>query len=280
MRQTSGSVVCPSCGRLVGVQDAECYHCGRRNPGMWGFTPILRRLGQDMGLSAVVLGACTILYLLALALDPYGIEMTGILRFLSPSIESSFVLGASGPVPVFGYGRWWTLASAGWLHGGVLHIVFNMMWIRQLAPATAHLYGPGRTTLIYVVSGVAGFAASSFAPFLPVFINNIMGVGRITLGASAALFGLLGALIHYSRRTGQSQMGQQLWGWVIAFLVFGLVIDGVDNWAHLGGFAGGWGLAYLLDPLKPERIDHLVGGVVALLLSLVAVIVSVWTGLP
>ena len=45
---------------------------------------------------------------------------------MSPGNESLFVLGASGALPVFGYGRWWTVLSASWLHGSVLHIVFNM----------------------------------------------------------------------------------------------------------------------------------------------------------
>jgi len=48
-RQTTGSVVCTSCGRLVGVNDETCYNCGRRNPGLWGFGPLLRRLGNDLG---------------------------------------------------------------------------------------------------------------------------------------------------------------------------------------------------------------------------------------
>jgi hypothetical protein len=46
-RQTTGSVVCASCGYLVGVRDETCYHCGRRNPGLWGFAPALRSLGND-----------------------------------------------------------------------------------------------------------------------------------------------------------------------------------------------------------------------------------------
>jgi rhomboid protease GluP len=248
---------------------------------MWGFTPVLRSLGQDMGLSAIVTTGCTVLFLLALALDPSGIDLTSFLGFLAPSIESSFVVGASGPVPVFQYGRWWTLLTASWLHGSLLHIVFNMMYIRQLAPAVAHLYGPGRATVIYLVAGVGGFVASTCSIFFPGFIVRIMGGGGgFTLGASAALFGLLGALVHYSRRTGSSAMGQQIWSWVIAFFIFGFVMKGVDNWAHLGGFLTGWALSAFFDPLRPERIDHLMAGLVGLLLTVLALGYSVWTGLP
>ena len=48
-RQKTGSVVCASCGSLVGVRDEKCYNCGQRNPGMWGFAPMLRSLGNDLG---------------------------------------------------------------------------------------------------------------------------------------------------------------------------------------------------------------------------------------
>jgi rhomboid protease GluP len=278
-RQTSGSVVCPSCGKLVGVHDAKCFHCGRPHPGMWGFAPLLRHLGQDFGFGSVVIGGSVLLYLAMLAVDPSGVKMGGLLSMLAPSNGAMRLFGASGFVPVVVEGRWWTLLSAGWLHAGLLHILFNMLWVRQLAPPLAELYGPGRAVLIYTVSGVCGFTMSSFAPFLPRIFTAIMGVGAVTLGASAALFGILGALVHYSRRVGHSAMGQQVWVWAIALFAFGFVMRGIDNWAHLGGFAGGWVMSHWLDPLKPERGDHLIAGLLALALSAAAIVASVVTGL-
>src|SRR5438876_3833993 len=65
-RRTSGSVVCPSCGSLVGVRDDKCYTCGRSNPGLWGFAPALRQLGTDLGFVPMVVGACSVLYVLTL----------------------------------------------------------------------------------------------------------------------------------------------------------------------------------------------------------------------
>ena len=65
-RQKSGSVVCASCGSLVGVRDDQCYQCGRRNPGLWGFGPAIRRLGQDLGFVQFVTGACIVVYALTL----------------------------------------------------------------------------------------------------------------------------------------------------------------------------------------------------------------------
>ena len=147
-RQTEGSVICTSCGVLVGVNDDTCYNCGRRNPGLWGYGPALRRLGHDLGFVPIVIGATVTLYVLSLLLS--GMSMQAM---LSPSTEILFLLGASGAVPVFTFGRWWTVLTAGWLHAGVLHVLFNVLWIRQLAPAVADLYGPGRMVIIYTISG-------------------------------------------------------------------------------------------------------------------------------
>ncbi len=182
-------------------------------------------------------------------------------------------------MPVFGFGRWWTVLSAAWLHAGVLHILFNMMWVRDLAPATARLYGPGRAVIIYTVSAIAGFTASSlagaFLPFLPRFLS---GAG-FTVGASAPIFGLVGALLYYGRRGGSSHIGQQAKSLAITMAIFGFIIPGIDNWAHGGGFAGGWLAARWLDPLKPERADHVLVALVCLVLSLLSVGFSVVYGL-
>ena len=258
-RQTSGSVVCPSCGRLVGVQEAACPHCGRRNPGMFGFGRLFQGLGQNFGFTQVVMAGCIVLYLVSLVLDPANVVWFRGWSILQPSPVGMISLGASGAVPVLEQGWWWTIFSASWLHANLLHIGFNMLWVRQLAPATERLFGPGRMVLIYFVAGATGFATSTLAG------------SPLTLGASAAIFGLLGALVRYGRRTGSSAIGRQAWTWAAMLFVFGLAMRGVDNFAHFGGFAGGYLMAIWLDPLKPERTDHLIAAVVALLISALAV---------
>jgi rhomboid protease GluP len=231
-----------------------------------------------MGFTTLVMWICGALFLATLVSDVEGIRTGGLLSFLSPSIESLFLFGASGAVPVFGFGRWWTVLSAAWLHGGVLHILFNLYWVRNLAPGTAQLYGPGRTAIIYVVSAVTGFLASSvagaFLPFLPSFLR---GAG-FTVGASAPIFGLLGALLYYGRR-GSSHVSQQAKSLAIVLLIFGFVMPGIDNWAHLGGLGGGYLMAKILNPLKPERGDHVLIAVGLLVASLLAVLASVVLGL-
>ncbi|HZI79149.1 MAG TPA: rhomboid family intramembrane serine protease [Vicinamibacterales bacterium] len=263
-RQRSGSVLCTSCGVLVAVNDATCYNCGRRNPGLWGWAPALRALGHDVGFMPFIVGACGVIYVLSLAIS--GGSFGGM---LSPSGPVLNYLGNSGAVPVFIQGRWLTLLSAGWLHGNILHIVFNMMWVRQLVPATADLYGPGRTVIIYTVSSVSGFLLSStigfFLPGLPFFGASY------TVGASAAIFGLLGAVVYYGRRSGSRAASSQAWSYALTAGAMGFIMSGVDNSAHIGGFAGGYFAGRLLDPLKPERIDHIFTAMVCLLASMVSI---------
>jgi rhomboid protease GluP len=277
-RQRTGSVICTSCGVLVGVNDATCYNCGRRNPGLWGFSPLLRALGNDLGFVPFVIGTCVVLYVLTLISSGNAVGMRGILGFLAPSLPSTVLYGASGSIPVFSLGRWWTLLSAGWLHGSFLHILFNMMWVRDLAPVIAELYGPGRMVIVYTVASVCGFALSSFAgAYVPGFL--FLQGSNVTLGASAAIFGLMGALVYYGRRTGSRHITSQATSFAVSAAIFGFLMPGIDNYAHLGGFAGGYLMGLLLDPLKPERIDHMALAVGCLALSLLSVAASVLFGL-
>jgi rhomboid protease GluP len=275
LRQKWGSVVCPSCGTLVGVNDGQCLTCGRRNPGLWGFAPLLNRLGRDLGFTQFVIGACVTLYMLMLVADPSGISTGGFLNFLSPSSRALFLFGESGALPVFAFGRWWTVLTAGWLHAGLLHIFFNMMWIRQLAPPTSEMYGPSRMIIIYTIAGIVGFTASTLAgAFIP-----ILGGAGFTVGASAPIFGLLGALVYYGRRSGSSVVGDQAKSWAVMLFIFGFFFPGVDNWAHLGGFVGGYATAKFLDPLRPERLDHLIMALVCLAVTAIGILFSIVDGL-
>src|SRR5258708_13523075 len=108
-RRTSGSVVCPSCGSLVGVRDEKCYSCGRSNPGLWGFGPALRKIGADFGFAQMVIGACATLWVVMLLLSGSGICTGSLCAARSPSPNVLFLFVASGPFPVFAAGRWRTV---------------------------------------------------------------------------------------------------------------------------------------------------------------------------
>lgn len=283
-RPTSGSIVCPTCGRLVGVRDEKCLGCGRTNPGMWGLAPILQRFGRDFGFAELVIGICGTLYVLTILYDPKAaLEVRSILAIGSPSTEATIIFGASGAAPILLFDRWWTVLSAAWLHGGIIHIGFNMMWIRQLAPAVGNLFGLGRLLIIYTVSSIAGFALTSFVFMMglqggPLGFLGLSGAG-LTLGASASLCGLFGALLLYGQKTGNSQIVDQIKRFAIFILVLGIVIPGIDNLAHIGGFVGGYLCARILDPLRAESPQTLLVGLVCLGANLLAIVAAVVHGL-
>jgi rhomboid protease GluP len=267
-RQRTGSILCPSCGKLVGVNDEVCLNCGRKRPGMWGLTSAVRGLGKDLGFVQAVIIGNAFLYVAMLVVDPSHIQMRGLFSIGTPSQDSMLRFGSSGAIPVFWMGRWWTLLSAGWLHGGLLHIGFNLYWIRFLAPETAELYGPARTVIIYTISSITGFLASS-----------LLGV-PLTLGASAPILGLLGALVYYGRRMGSSAVGRMAWSYALFMIMFGFLMRGVDNWAHLGGFVGGFLAGVLLDPRRAESGNHRLAAVVCLGLTVASIVASLVIPVP
>lgn len=91
MRQVAGSLVCPSCGKLVGVNEPRCPYCDAWRPGLFGFAPVLQRLvGNRIDLVSLILMACISLYAAALLLQPEALlSGRGLLSFLSPGKPST-----------------------------------------------------------------------------------------------------------------------------------------------------------------------------------------------
>jgi rhomboid protease GluP len=277
-RKTTGSVVCPSCGSLVGVRDDKCYSCGRSNPGLWGYGPLVRRIGADFGFAPFVVGVSTILYVLTLLTSGRELQpMRGGFNILVPGSSALLLFGMSGTIPVFRFGWWWTLLTASWLHGSLLHILFNMYWVRILVPQTVDLFGPARTVIIYTVAGVCGFLLSSIGGLFPI---PILGGAGYTLGASAAILGLVGALVHYGGKSGSSLIRAEATRLAVMFIVMGLVMSGTDNYAHVGGFVGGYGVSALLNPLTRERGDHMIAAVACVAATVLAFAYNVIHVLP
>ncbi len=244
------AILCPRCHKIVSAEAETCPHCGQRKPGLWGATATMRKLGLQLNFPHLITVFCGVLYLLALALDPSAIFQTqGLMQILSPSLEASIKLGVTGTRPVT-YGWWWTLITAIYLHGGLLHIFFNMMWVRQLGPVVEELFGPFRLFAIFTIAGITGFIASTLAGH------------AFTLGASGSIFGLLAAAIAYGRRAGSQLFTRQFLQWAVLLFIMGFVMPGVDNWAHGGGFVGGYAAAYVFSR-SSEREGlgaYLVGG--------------------
>ncbi len=159
------------------------------------------------------------------------------LRFLAPSNNILLLMGATGTIPIERLHRWWSLVSAGYLHGGVLHLFFNMVVLSQIGPLVVQEFGYYRMIIIYALGGISGFLVSYYA-----------GIS-FTIGASASLCALIGALLYYGKSRGGifgQSLFKQLSGWVIGIGLFGLLVPGINNWGHGGGLAGGIALGFQL----------------------------------
>jgi rhomboid protease GluP len=180
---------------------------------------------------------CIALFVLSLLIDLKAALNTGggFFSMLSPGGRALYALGMTGGIAT-ARGHWWTVLTATYLHGGLLHILFNVLWIRQLGPEVGNLYGSARYFIIFTAGGAIGFV-----------LSNIL-TGAPTIGASGAIFGLFAALIVYGRSHGGSMamMTRQVWQWAILLFIFGFMMSGVNNFAHLGGFIGGWIASRLL----------------------------------
>jgi rhomboid protease GluP len=213
---------------------------------------------------SVIVGACIVLYVTALALQPGAIlHPAGFLDILAPGSRALYQLGMTGGL-AWSQHWWWTVLTAIYLHGSLLHIFFNVLWIRNLGPAVVEFWGPARAFVIFNVAGAVGF-----------LVSNVV-TGHPSIGASGAIFGFLAALIVYGRRTGSSALTAQVWQWALIMFVMGFVMSSVNNWAHAGGFAGGWvassGMRTLVE--RREGRAAMIFGILFALLTVAGVALS------
>jgi len=254
------SQLCPNCRGLISRNEVICPYCGLKNPGSWWKNSGLLRLFRDPELflkGLIGLNIAFFVLSLIIGLGDMGRGMSPF-GFLSPDNRSLLLLGATGTMPIESLHRWWTLVSASYLHGGLLHLVFNMIALRQLGPLIIQEYGLARMFSIYTLGGIGGFLLSYLAgvPF--------------TIGASAAVCALIGAVLYYGKSRGGTygqQVFQQVGGWAISIFVFGLLVPGINNWAHGGGMATGilCGLLLGYQENRREMLNHrLLGAACAL----------------
>jgi rhomboid protease GluP len=255
----NNALLCPGCRKLISRDVPVCPYCGIKHPG----SPLkanwwTQKLQSPDDLIKTIIYTNVGFYLLALLLNPKGFALSmNPLNFLSPASNTLFILGATGRYPIDqiwpgitglpGIG-WLTLLSANFLHGSLLHILFNMLVLRQIGFLTIKEFGPYRMLTIYLLSGAGGFLLSYLA-----------GVA-FTIGASAAVCGLIGALIYFGKSRGGvygNLVYRQIGGWVVGLLLIGLM-PGINNWGHAGGFLTGVGLAFLMgyQERRPETFAH------------------------
>ncbi len=252
------SLLCPNCRKLISFDEAKCPHCGLDRPGapvrhaLWtrAFGDPSRFLRSLVYLNAGMFALSLLLNLreLHLSMSPFG--------FLSPAQNSLLLLGATGRyaidqivITVTGIEavdrllRWSTLLTANYLHGSLLHIVFNMIAFMQIGSLAIREYGTHRTFLIYTLGGVFGF-----------LLSYIAGIWS-TIGASGAVCALIGAMLYFGKSRGGDYgdaVFRQIGGWAIGLFLFGL-LPGINNWAHGGGMAAGALLGFLTGYNERKR---------------------------
>ncbi len=259
-------IICPNCRKLINHDEERCPYCGIAGPGASWKKYLADSIGSRDVVS-VVFYANIAFYILSILLDPRKVGVSANpFMFLSPSDNSLFVLGATGTIPVGLFHRWWTLVSASFLHGSILHIFFNMAALRQLGPFVMHEFGTGRFIIVYVLSGVLGF-----------YVSVLAGI-PFTIGASASLCGLIGAILYYGKSRGGfygQAVYKQALGWVIGLVLFGLLVPGINNWAHGGGIVAG-ALTGFFVGYEEKRAENQLHKVLAAGLIVMTCLILLW----
>lgn len=231
----------------MGVAD-HCPWCGSPRPGKASeffsrLSPDLLRANQSVGeiIIKITIAMFVVQLLAALLLGGFGFFIKSIWSVPGGVID---LLGASSP-ELFN-GRWWGPFTATWLHGGGLHILFNMMAIRQIADFIEQTTTRSFTWLAYILTGVGGFTLSALA-------------GHFSCGASASIFGLIGlgmAIAFLLGNGTDDPMFKALLSWAAMGLLFGFLFPGIDNTAHLGGLLTGGVLGLIWSPMRSKKRFH------------------------
>lgn len=268
------ALLCPGCRKLVSADEPKCPYCGLQKPGsrwkhgffMWGFS-------SGEGLIHAIIAVNAGMYLLCLLMSSQALQLSANpMRLLSPDNQGLLLLGATGVIPIDRFHRWWTLVSASYLHGSILHILFNMLALRQISPLVIGEYGAHRMFVIYTLSGVGGFLVSYLA-----------GVS-LTIGASAALCGLIGAALYFGKNRGGvygQAVYRQVGGWAVSIALFGMLVPGINNWAHGGGMVCGilLGLMMGYQERKKENMRHRLLGSLCLAGTGIILLLAIFTSL-
>lgn len=195
--------------------------------------------------------------------------------YLLESFFPAAIIGRFGerPAIIAANGEYWRLFTAMFLHAplgtriGIFHILFNMYILRVYGPNVEEAFGKVRFVLMYLIAGLSGGA-----------LSYLLSDCRITgLGASGAIFGVVGILLVYLYRRRSSTFVRAYQRSLMTFvginLVFGFIFPGIDNWAHIGGLAGGLMLGAGLDAGPAGNVSR--GREVATILGVVGLLAAV-----
>ena len=257
--------VCRSCGALVPSGERACTQCGAGLDAS-GTTGETRQPTYDhdtMSFARAILGrpaTFTVIFLVA-----------NVLLFLMVSLSG----GSSNPATLVGYGaklnslingqrEWWRFVTPIFLHGGFLHLLFNMYGLWIIGPYVEKLYGFAKFVVFWVVTGIAGVAASYLSVRPDMTVSSIgrflfKPIDSPSIGASGALFGLVGVLFVFGIRFRHElpegfkrAFGTGMVPIILINLFLGFLLrSSIDNAAHLGGLVSGAALALVVGYKRP-----------------------------
>ena len=232
--------ICPGCRTLVGSTATRCPECGASLT--FSIAAASRAVSALLpGASPAtyfIVGLNFLLFAVSLLATVRAAGQANLLGGIHPQVLQR--LGASLPLP-YDIAQPWRLVTAIFLHGGLLHIAMNSWVLMDIGPMVEDVYGSARYLFLYVFTGVTGFACSSLG-------------AHFSVGASGALTGLIGVMLAMTMRRGGAQMEMvrsQLIRWIVYILVFGLIVPGIDNLAHIGGLAAGFLLGRVVTDQEP-----------------------------
>ncbi len=232
--------MCPNCRAFITNRDKVCPYCNervgqraveQRNPGaiLGGFIPHARFV------TMIILTINVGLYLATVVFSQRSETGGGLMNVDGQTL---LAFGAKYRVAIVNYGQWWRLVTAGFLHGGLLHIGMNSWVLFDLGAQVEDVYGVSRFLTIYFMATVSGFLLSTF------------WTAALSVGASAGIMGLIGAMIALGVHNRHTAAGAAIQGmyirWVVYMLILGLLPGlHVDNAAHIGGLAAGFAIAWV-----------------------------------
>jgi rhomboid protease GluP len=232
--------MCPSCGALVGIHANRCHECGANL--RFGLAAWSKGLSEFFGGHAPVTTALLIVNIIMFAAELMGTihagKMGGLSILWGMDGEILYRLGSSNGYAILALKQWYRLITAMFLHGGLIHIGFNMMVLLDIGPVVEELYGSARYLFIYALTGITGFALSML--FHP------------AVGASGALMGLIGILIAVTGKRSSIEsraLRSRLISWALSVFLIGFFIH-ADNIAHFGGLATG----FILGKIMVDRV--------------------------
>lgn len=239
--------MCPNCRAFITVDDKVCPYCelklGARAIDLRSPSNVLGGLIPQARFTTMMILLINAGLFLATVL--YSSRVTGQMG-LDPDGQTLLDFGAKRGLEIFAGGQWWRLITAGFLHGGLMHILMNSLALFSVGAAVEASYGTSRYLVIYFISTITGYLASCWwAPRV------------LSIGASAGIFGLIGAMIALGIRDRSSRgtaIRNMYLGWAAYVLIFGLLpFFAVDNAAHIGGGIGGFIVGYLAGTPRFSR---------------------------